>query len=283
MTKSRRTNLETPPESKKEKNMFRNTVRFVMIVAAMAMLGLAAPATHADEALDKAFEALKSYDWGQDRAALQPIEKAVAAVHDDAAARKGLETQLAGVLGSDAPQAAKDFVCRQLSLVGSAESVPAVAALLVDEKLSHMARYALERIPDDAAVKAMRDVLPKVKGRVKVGVINSLGVRRDAESGSALVGLLEDSDQEVVAAAAAALGAIGNTEAAKALGTFQSKASEAVALAVADAYLSCAEHLLADGKKTDAMKIYKTLSKPDQPKHIQLAARRGLLAALGKK
>ncbi len=32
-------------------------------------------------------------------------------------------------------------------VIGTAESVPALAALLPDKDLSHMARYALERIP----------------------------------------------------------------------------------------------------------------------------------------
>ena len=45
-----------------------------------------------------------------------------------------------------------------------------------------MARYALERIPAAAAAAALRDALPKLTGTLKVGVIGSLGVRRDAAS-----------------------------------------------------------------------------------------------------
>jgi hypothetical protein len=152
--------------------------------------------------------------------------------------------------------------------------------LLTDEKLSHMARYALERIPDAAAVKAMRDALPKVKGKLKVGVINSLGVRRDAASTAALTALLKDSDQQIGAAAAAALGSIGTPDAAKALDAFE--APEKLALAVADAKLCCAEKLLADGKKVDALKIYKALTK-SKVKHVRVAAMRGMLAATSKK
>jgi HEAT repeat protein len=241
---------------------------------------LAAPAL-ADEALDKAIDGLKTYEWGSDRAALAPIDAAVAGSHGDAAAQKALEAKLSALLSTDAPQAAKDFVCRQLSLIGTAACVPAVAPLLTDEKLSHMARYALERMPCPEAVAAMRDALPKTKGLVKIGVINSLGVRRDAEATHALVALLDDSDDQVAAAAAAALGAIGSADAAKALGEFQGKAPESLKLAAADAYLACAEHLLADGKKLDAMMIYKKLGTSDY-KHVKLAAMRGLLATTGK-
>ncbi len=260
--------------------MFRRTSTVTSLVLVALLAACAVSATAAEEGLDKAFAALETYDWGSDRAALQPIDDAVAASHDDAAARKALEEKLAAVLGTDASQAAKDYVCRELSLIGSAACVPAVAPLLTDEKLSHMARYALERIPEDAAVKAMRDALPKVEGRLKIGVINSLGVRRDAESTEALVELLESSDPAIADAAAAALGSIGSLEAAKALGTFQKENPDS--LPAADAYLVCAEQLLADGKKVQAMMVYKTLAKSDH-KHVKLAATRGLLAAAGKK
>jgi HEAT repeat protein len=264
----------------REENMTRSAGVLAVVLAAVVLFG--GTVAFADEALDKAFDALKTYDWGQDRNVLQPVDDAVAASYKDAAARKDLEGRLAAVLKTDAPQAAKDFVCRKLSLIGSAGCVPAVAPLLTDEKLSHMARYALERIPDDAAVSAMRDALPKVKGRQKVGVINSLGVRRDAQSADALIALLGDPDQEIAAAAAAALGSIGNAQAAKALGDFQAKAPKELALAAADACLTCAERHLADGKKLEAMAIYKSLAKSEY-KHVRLAATRGLLAAAAKK
>jgi len=257
-------------------------MNLIACLTAALVLGWVVPCLAAGEGADKAFEALKTYDWGTDRNVLKPIDDAVVASHKDAAARKDLETRLAGVLGTDASRAAKDFVCRQLSLIGTAPSVPALAGLLADEKLSHMARYALERMPCPEAVAAMRDALPKVKGRVKVGVINSLGVRRDAESLAAMVALLGDSDEETVAAAVAAVGAIGNAEAAKALEAFQAKAPKSLRLAAADAYLACAERLLADGKKAEAMAIYKALAKADQPKHVRVAATRGLLAVAGK-
>jgi hypothetical protein len=64
---------------------------------------------------------------------------------------------------------------------------------------------------------------------------------------------------------------------------FRGKAPEALRLAAADACLTCAERLLADGKKLEALAIYKALVGSDQPKHVRVAATRGLLAATGKK
>ncbi|OHB70500.1 MAG: hypothetical protein A2V70_07945 [Planctomycetes bacterium RBG_13_63_9] len=253
----------------------------VACLAIVLLLGSVAPLLAADEALDKAFDTLKTYDWGQNRDDLKPIDDAVVASHKDEAAQKALAARLDAVLTSDAPRAAKDFVCRKLSLIGSAESVPALSTLLTDEKLSHMGRYALERMPCPEAVAALRDAVSKTKGRTKVGVINSLGVRRDAESTKAMVALLDDSDKEIASAAAAALGAVGTPEAAKALEAFRAKAPKELSLAAADASLTCAEHLLADDKKAEAIAIYTALSKSDH-KHVQVAAMRGMLAAAKK-
>jgi HEAT repeat protein len=83
--------------------------------------------------------------------------------------------------------------------IGTKQAVPALAALLADPKLAHYARYGLEPIPDPSVDKALRDALGKIKGRPLVGVINSIGQRKDAE---------------VADAAAAALGRISGTPAA---------------------------------------------------------------------
>ena len=233
--------------------------------------------------MDKAFEALKTYNWGADRNLLKPIDEAVIAAHGDAAARKALEARLAAVLKTDASRDAKDFVCRKLMVIGTAESVPALGDLLGDKDLSHMARYALERMPAPEAAQALRDALPKVSGATKIGVIGSLGARRDAASAPALAALLGDADKTIACAAAYALGAIGSADAAKALGNVAKTAPEDLKKAVADASLICAERLLADGKKAEAMLVYKSLCGEDQPKHVRLAATRGLLAVAGKK
>jgi len=234
-------------------------------------------------AVDEAFEVLKTYDWGTDRKTVNPIDDAVVATRGDAAARKDLETRLLAMLKGDSSRSAKDYICRTLKTMGTAESVPALAALLPDEDLSHMARYALERIPAPEAAAAMRDALPKLKGALKIGAIGSLGVRGDAASVAALAGLLGNADKAIASTAARALGNIGNPQAAKVLGEWTKKASEGVKPAVADGCLICADKLLGAGKKTEAIALYKSLGGQDQPKHVRLAATRGLLAAAGKK
>ena len=114
-------------------------------------------------------------------------------------------------------------------------------------------------------------------------MIGSLGVRRDAASVAALAVAIDDADQAVACAAAFALGDIGTPEAANILRDASKAATPSVKLAVADARLVSAERLLADGKKTEALTVYKSLIGDDQSKQVRLAATRGMLLAAGKK
>jgi HEAT repeat protein len=233
-------------------------------------------ATPGAPALDAAFESLKGYDWGADARALGPIEDAVVAVLGDAAARKALEARLAAVLEADVSRDAKDVVCRMLRKMGGADSVPALARLLPDKELSHMARYALERIQDPAAGAALRDALPKVAGALKAGVAGSLGARRDAAAVPSLIGLLADGDAATVAAAATAIGEIATPEAASALTAAVKKVPAAARPAVIDGALRAAERLAAAGKKAEARAVYQACAGDDMPEHVRLAARSGL-------
>lgn len=232
--------------------------------------------------LDQAFDALKTFDYGTDPKALRPIDEAVVKCHGDDAARAKLEAQLAAVLATKTPHAATDYVCRKLMLIGSAACVPALAELLPHKDLSHLARYALERIPGSEASAALRKALGAVKTPLDIGMISSLSARGDAESVSKLGELVGSSDAAVSKAAACALGIIGSGDAAAALAKADAKDAEAK-IAVTDGTLACAENLVAAGKKGEALKLYKSLSGDDQPKHVALAAKRGVLACLGSK
>ncbi|MGO8690289.1 MAG: HEAT repeat domain-containing protein [Thermoguttaceae bacterium] len=233
--------------------------------------------------LAKALEALKTYDDGQDRNLLQPIDAAVVATHGDAAARKDLEKRLAEVLTGNAPRDAMDYVCRVLRVIGTADSVSALAGLLAERNLSHMARYALQDNPAPEAAKALREALGTLNGALKVGVIGSLGVRRDTASVEALTALLAAADTMVAVAAAHALGTIGTPEAGQSLRQLAQNPPEGLQHAAADSCLLCAEALLAAGNSGEARLIYKSLTDPKQPKLVRLAATRGILAVVGKK
>lgn len=227
-------------------------------------------------ATDAAFGALKSYDRGSPRAALLPLDAAVAASLNDASARSALEKRLIAALEEGGSFVRREYICSKLTILGSAASVKALSALLLVPELVTAARNALQAIPGDEPIKALRDALPRVAGASKVGVIQSLGLRRDEQSVPALRKLLGDAAPQVASAAAAALGEIGTVDAAKALQEFQPRAPELLRAAAADACLVCAEKLVAAGRKPEAATLYKLLSTESQPKHVQYAAKQGL-------
>jgi HEAT repeat protein len=234
-------------------------------------------------AVNKAIESLKTYDWGVDRKTLDPIDRAINASKGDADARKALEKSLVDVLTKGISRSAQDYVCRRLRVIGTGQSVKALAALLTDEETSHIARFALEGMPNRKAGSALRNALPKVSSTLKPGIIGSLGVRRDKKSAEAIAKLLSDSDVNVARAAAHALGLIGTSAAAKQLSSFAKNAPAGVQISVSDACLLCAEQLLADGEKAEATALYKALRGEGQPKQVKMAAMKGMLTAASKK
>jgi HEAT repeat protein len=197
-------------------------------------------------------------------------------------ATKEQEAKLIAVLTSDASQKEKVDACRQLAVIGTKDAVAPLAALLGDEKLSHMARYALEPIPDPAVDEALRDALGKLKGRPLVGVIISLGVRRDAKAVPALGKMLRDSGADVAQAAARALGSIGDSAAAKALQAALPNAPAANQLAFCEGLFRCAEALTAKGQRGEAIAIYDQLRSLKEPHQVRTGAVRGAILARGK-
>jgi HEAT repeat protein len=169
-----------------------------------------------------------------------------------------------------------------LALVGTKDAIAPLAALLGDEKLSHMARYGLEPIPEPAVDEALRDALGKLKGRPLVGVIGSIGVRRDTRAVRPLAKMLRSPDNEVAQAAARALGKIGNRPAARALQRALPNVSAANQLAFCEGLFRCAEALVAQGRPDQAIEIYDQLRKLDAPHQVRGGALRGAILTRGK-
>jgi HEAT repeat protein len=194
---------------------------------------------------------------------------------------KEREAKLIAVLQSGAPPAEKAITCKRLSVYGTSEAVPALAPLLLDKELSSWARIALEVIPGPAADEALRSAMGKAQGRLLVGVINSIAVRRDAQAGNGLVEKLRDSDPDVASAAAVALGRIGGEQAVQTLEKSLAEVPAIVRPAVAEGCILCAERSLAEGKAADAVKLYDTIRRANLPKQKLLEATRGAILARG--
>lgn len=183
------------------------------------------------------------------------------------------------LLKSDASFFDKAKACQRLAVVGTAKAVPALAGLLGDEKLAHYARFGLETIPDASVDAALREAMGKLQGKLLVGLINSIGARGDTKALAGLGKLLDAPDREVARAAAAALGRIGTTAAARTLGRELPSARGAYRADVVQASLACAEALLARGKRAEAVALYDTVRRLELPKHLEMAATRGAILA----
>ncbi len=208
---------------------------------------------------DQAFAQVPAYDYGQPDKALHFLE---------------LEIVRAA---TDAP--------------GTEAQVPILVRLLDDEKLAEMARFTLEGIPGEASLAALRTCLDRFKGMPLVGAVNSLGIRRDARSVPALAKLVGGAsvpregtrdrdvpptvDALVAAAAAEALGKIGNAEAATALAKAELPSKQMGALQ--DAQLRCAQLLAAAGDAANAEKLYEQVWASKRPVAWRLAGLAGLV------
>jgi len=191
------------------------------------------------------------------------------------------EREALAVLRSDAPEADKAIACKTLAVHGSADAVPDLAKLLGNERLASWARIPLEAIPDPACDKALRDATGSLTGRLLVGAINSIGVRRDAAAVDLLGKRLGDGDAAVVEAAAAALGGIGSAAAADLLGKGLVAGDAAVRAAAAEGAVLCAERLAAAGQAAAATTLYDAVRKADVPKQRIVEATRGAILARG--
>jgi len=194
-------------------------------------------------------------------------------------AAKVSEAQLIGVLQSDAPAQDKAITCKRLAIDGSGKAVPALGSLLPDQELASWARIALEAIPDPAADAALRDAMGKLNGRLLIGVINSIGVRRDVHAVDGLADRLKDTDAAVASAAAVALGHIGNAPAVEHLERLLTGPRPTVRSAAAEGCVLCAEKLLAQGNATEAVRLYDKVRTADLPEQRIIEAIRGAILA----
>ena len=155
--------------------------------------------------------------------------------------------------------------------------MPALAALLPDPELTSWARIALEAIPDSAADAALREALDTTEGLPLVGVINSIGVRRDKDAIGPLVERLKADDAEVAQAAAAALGKIGGESVIAPLLVAVAGDREDVRSAAAEASILCAEGFLEAGDSETAAAVYDEVRGANLPKQRIVEATRGAI------
>jgi hypothetical protein len=172
----------------------------------------------------------------------------------------------------------KAISMKKLAYVGGKDCIAPMAALLSHPQLSCYARFGMEPNPDPAVDDALRAALPNLKGNQQIGVITSIGVRKDVKALDTLIKMIDSPDAGVAQAAAASVAMIGGLNASRALQAALGRTKPPVFPVVARATLLCAENLMASNRPR-AMELYGQLAATNMPRPVRLAALRILNAA----
>ena len=191
------------------------------------------------------------------------------------------QTRLLNALKSPELTAEKAAAFEDLAVFGTREVIPVLAPMLSDEKLAHYARFALEANPDPAVDELFRQSLDQLSGNLLIGVINSIGVRKDAQAIAALTARLTHENVEVAAAAAHALGCIATPEAGEALTAGLASAPAPQRAGIGRGCIVCAENLNKAGSRDKAIAMYDLVRGADVAPVIRLAGLRGAILARG--
>lgn len=228
------------------------------------------------ESLSANYKAIESYDFGTSREALAKIEAEIRAMPKNMHSK--IEAQLVKALNNpETSVGAKQFCCRMLRRIGSAQSVPALAKLLACPEMSHMARFALQLMPAPEAGEALRKAVTELDGDLRTGVIGTLGLRGERRAVIELAPLASANDRQTAEAAIKALGRIGGQRSSRALQA--AKVLRALRLERDDALLMCADSMVARNRTEPAMKIYQAMSTPTNSTWIRIAAYQGMIKA----
>jgi HEAT repeat protein len=97
--------------------------------------------------------------------------------------KSAVETELIGLLGSDKPVAVGAEVLWMLSEIGGRNSIKPIAGLLRNEELREDARMALERIPGNQAVAALKAGFEAASEDFQPNIAQSLRKRGEEVAG----------------------------------------------------------------------------------------------------
>lgn len=220
---------------------------------------------------------IKSYEFGASRLALTHLSDHIRKNLQEPAQLRIIEGQLLDFLQSPATLAAKEYVCRELRIIGSENAVPVLQTMLSNDETSAMALYAMIPLPYKKVDTALMEALLVTEGGIKIGIINALGYRHCKEGAHTLTPLIDHRENTIAMAAVAALGEIGGPEAARSLTARKDEWEGASRLHVCRALLRCADRFTEDGEQGQAELIYNRLYHSKESPLIRTAALKGLV------
>lgn len=166
--------------------------------------------------------------------------------------------------------------------IAGEDAVQPLAKFLGDEKWSHYARFALQKMEGENATNALLDSLDVLEGDLQLGVIDSIGRRHDVSAVPRLVKLLKHENSQVAAAVAVALAGIGTPETANVLSE-SLKAEKDVQRreSLASSLLLVGQRLVKTGKRQVAIDVFDGLRNSDVPKPYRIGATQNAILARG--
>ena len=236
-----------------------------------------APAVVDSLAIDRLIQAAARFESGQSLQPLRRLEQLSRDARTRPELRRRLELGLVRLLAPNSTVEAKQFACQQLAMIGTEDSLPALARLLVEPSLVVFACQALSTHPSSKASEVLRQALPSLDREARLQVMSTLGDRLDAESVPQLIALADQADREVASAAILALGKIGNEPARAAIAGLRKQGNAALAKALIEASMTAAEKLTEAGEKVAASAIYQDLLEPSHPDNVRRGAFEALL------
>ena len=267
---------------------YRNLRVRPVLVAGDATAAAPAPAPGASPAVTAPaptsgdlFEQLAGFDYAGPREVLTAIEDLLAKA--TAAEQAAYESRLLAILdATSTTPAARQVACRLLQRLGSDRCVPALAKLLADPELSHLARSVLERLGTPPARQALRESLERLPAPQQIGVLRSLGNLRDTESVARLIDQAGTPDAALAEAALRALGEIGGTQAMTALQSARSAAPAERRQQVTNALLRALEQTNDAADRDAVLAAYRALYANAEPMVVRMAALEGLVRLEGE-
>jgi len=220
-------------------------------------------------------EILSVYNYGDSRAWLNDFQNLMRRVHSNPDIYPEIEDLMLNFLKSDALYPGKLYICTQIGVIGSRKSVPVLYKMLLDETSSEIALLGLEPIVGPEADKALLKGLSKTSGKYKVGIINSLGVRKCPDAIKPLSKLISGKDLQIASASIAALGKIGTANATDILEDAFRKTTAPLKWEISDALLKTTDPV---NNKDQSFKIYKEIYDSNPPVSIKTAALKGLIS-----
>ena len=221
---------------------------------------------------------VQNYEYGKSRSWLQEYKDVLGRIHNEPDIHGDVEGLLIDVLKVDASNDAKLEICKTLSEIGSDASLPTLETLLENPESSHMALFALRGIPGSKTNNLLLESLNQVEVTTKIGIINTLALRKVREAVAALESYLDHEQASVRISTASALGSIGGQQAAEMLYNKILEVDSCYESHLCEALVNCAR----DDELTERKKYFRVVFEKATSASMKFGAFKGLLGEISE-